>query len=94
MRQNIPGVASSCRKGDFQYKSTFLKLPETFSFEALISSQPPEAQAVLDAVSLICYDCGQHKSSDQDCMIHNYCSACYEEKSQTPATWVAMLHRH
>ena len=95
MCQRFAGTESSCRKGDYQYKATVVNLPQAFSFDKLISSQPPEPQAVLDAVSLICHDCGQKKgAADNYCLSQTFCNDCYEEKSQAPANWVAILHQH
>lgn len=91
MSQKIPGVASRCRKGDYQYKTTYLKLPPAFSFGALVTSQPPEAQAVLQMISCICQDCGQKKDCPHSSNLH-FCSDCYEEKIQGPATWISFLH--
>lgn len=95
MRQSIPGVVSSCSRGESRYKSTVLELPEVFSFQNLVMSSPPEASEVLDAVSVICYDCGQEKvGSLPDAANQNYCSECYEEKVQSQPPWVSMLHQH
>ena len=95
MSQRFPGTDSTCRKGDYQYKDTIVNLPDAFSFDKLISSQPPESQAVLDAVSLICHDCGQRKdAADSHCIAQAFCNDCFEEKFQAPANWVAILHQH
>ena len=95
MSRIFHGTDSSCRKGDYQYKATVVNLPAAFSFDGLISSQPPDSQAVLEAVSLICHDCGQRKNiAEEHCLSSNFCSDCYEEKLQAPANWVAILHRH
>ena len=93
MTQNIPGIASKCRKGDYQYKSTFLELPAAFTFSTLVDSQPPEAQAVLEAVSLMCHDCGQKKDGGEINLFNqHFCTDCYVDKSQAPATWTTFVH--
>ena len=96
MAQSVPELVSSCKKGDFQYKATFLELPKHFNFNVLISSQPPEAQAVLEAVSLICHDCGQRKDSNASNpgSNQNFCNDCFEEKAQATPPWVTILPRH
>lgn len=95
MSQSVSGLVSRCPRGDSRYKTTHIELPVGFSYDSLISSHPPDAQTVLDAVAMICYDCGQKKAGEAEIAAHsNYCNECYvEEKVQSPPLWLAMVHR-